>query len=218
MLPSETGVAKRACLVDAAANLVHNALGDLEQMLFVAELDRRDLELTLALHVGLVGAVDHDVANRRIREQLFEWAEPEKLVDEHLFQRELLAAVEGDLELGKHFRDDWTKFLGKLVLVQRCRSFRVDTFEKSREDLFLDSVNRSLKAFDFAGALFAARVLARGEAVHCRAQAAIAAWLRDRSIRRRGQLVDGRELLASLDGRSASRAALHWLGDAEGGA
>ena len=38
-------------LVDAAADLVDDALGDLEQMLLVAELDLRDLELALALDV-----------------------------------------------------------------------------------------------------------------------------------------------------------------------
>src|SRR3546814_17671379 len=43
----QAGVGQRRRLVDAAADLVHDALGDLEQMLLVAELDRRDLELAL---------------------------------------------------------------------------------------------------------------------------------------------------------------------------
>src|SRR3982750_1032922 len=49
-----------------AAALVHDALSDLEQMLFVAELDLRDLELALAFHVRLIGTVDHDVADGRV--------------------------------------------------------------------------------------------------------------------------------------------------------
>ena len=39
-----------------------------------------------------------------IAEQLFERAEAEQFVDQHLFQRELLAPVEGDLQLGQHFQ------------------------------------------------------------------------------------------------------------------
>ena len=45
----EAGVGERRGLVDAAADLVHDALGDLEQMLLVAELDLGELELALAL-------------------------------------------------------------------------------------------------------------------------------------------------------------------------
>ena len=98
----EAGVGQRRGLVDAAADLVDDALGDLEQMLLVAELDLRELQLALLFDVGLVRAVDHDVGDVRVVEQLFERAEAEQLVDQHLFERELLAAVEGDLQLGQH--------------------------------------------------------------------------------------------------------------------
>ena len=50
----EAGVGERRGLVDAAADLVDDALGDLEQMLLVAELDLGELELALALDEGLV--------------------------------------------------------------------------------------------------------------------------------------------------------------------
>ena len=120
----EAGVGERRGLVDAAADLVDDALGDLEQMLLVAELDLGELELALALDVGLVGAVDHDVADRRVGEQLLERAEAEQLVDQHLFERELLAAVEVDLELGQHLADDRAEFLGELVLAERRGRFR----------------------------------------------------------------------------------------------
>src|SRR3546814_7371928 len=68
---------------------VADALRDLEQMLFVAKLDRGDDELALAFDIGLVRAVDHDVADVGVGEQLFERTEAEQLVDEHFFQREL---------------------------------------------------------------------------------------------------------------------------------
>ena len=44
----EAGVGERRGLVDAAADLVDDPLGDLEQMLLVAELDLGELELALA--------------------------------------------------------------------------------------------------------------------------------------------------------------------------
>jgi hypothetical protein len=117
-------------------------------VLLVAELDRRDLELALALDVGLLGAVDHDVGNSRVVEQLLERTETEQLVDEHLFKRKLFAAVERELELGEHFADDRPEFLGELVLVERCGGFGVDPFEQAREHLFLDLVDAGLETFD----------------------------------------------------------------------
>ena len=63
----EAGVGQRRGLIDAAADLVDDALGDLEQMLLVAELDLGELELALLFDVGLLRAVDHDVADIRDR-------------------------------------------------------------------------------------------------------------------------------------------------------
>src|SRR3546814_7859716 len=68
-------------------------------MLLVAELDLRDFELALAFDEGLVGAVDHDVRNLGIGEQFLERPQPEQFVDQHLFERELLAPVERQLPL-----------------------------------------------------------------------------------------------------------------------
>src|SRR3546814_13190688 len=64
----EPRVGERRRLVDAAADLVADALRALEQMLFVAKLDRRDDQLALALDIGLIGAVDHDVRNIGVRQ------------------------------------------------------------------------------------------------------------------------------------------------------
>ena len=43
----QAGVSQRRGLVNTAANLVHDTLSDLEKVLFIAEPDRRDDELTL---------------------------------------------------------------------------------------------------------------------------------------------------------------------------
>jgi hypothetical protein len=136
-------------------------------MLLVAELDLRDLELALALDVRLLGTVDHYVADRRVGKQFLERPKPKELVDEDLLERELLAAVKVDLELGQDLGDDRPEFLGQLVLVERCGGLGIDAFEKAWKHLLLDAVNGRFEALDLAAALRAAGVLARREAVHC---------------------------------------------------
>ena len=113
-----------------------------------------------------VGAVDHDVADRRVGEQFLERPEAEQFVDQHLFERELLAPVEVDLELGEHLGNDRPEFLGQLVLVERRGGFGVDPLEQARKHLFLDPVDRGFEAFGLRAGGIAAGVLARGEAVH----------------------------------------------------
>src|SRR5690606_38969288 len=109
----ETRVGERRGLVDAAADLVDDTLRDLEQVLLVPELDRRELQLALLLDISLVGAIDHNIGDVGVVEQLFEGTEAEQLVDQHLLERKLLAAVEGDLELGQHLHDDRPKFFAE---------------------------------------------------------------------------------------------------------
>src|SRR6185295_16939185 len=137
---------------------VDDALGDLKQMLLVAELDLRELELALTLDVTLLGTIDHDVADRRVGEQLFERPKAEKLIDQHLLERELLAAVEVDLELGQHFRDDRAEFFGQLVLAEGRGRFGIDALEEAGEHLLLDPVNRGLEALGLAATLLATRI------------------------------------------------------------
>ncbi len=82
-----------------------------------------------------------------IGQQFLERPEAEQFVDQHLLQRELLATVEGDLQLGEHLADDRAEFLGKLVLGQRCGRLGVDAFEQARKHLLLDPVDRGFEAF-----------------------------------------------------------------------
>ena len=86
----------------------------------------------------------------RVGKQLFERAKAEQLVDQHLLERELLAPVERDLQLGEHLADDRAEFLGELVLAECRRRFRVDALEQARKHLLLDPVDRSFEAFAFA--------------------------------------------------------------------
>ena len=205
----EARVGQRRGLIDAAADLVDDPLGDLEQMFFVAELDGGELELALALDEGLVGAVDHDVADRGVGEQLFERAKAEQFIDQHLFERELLAPVEGDLELQQHLGNDRPEFLGQLVLVEHRRGFGIDPFEQARKHLFLDLVDRRLETLGLAAGSGAAGVLAGGQAVHCLAALAGVAGRGLELLQRRKLVAAGIVAQGPVDG------ALHRLGHAE---
>ena len=89
----------------------------------------------------------------RVGEQLLERAEAEQFVDQHLFERELLAAVEVDLELGQDLADDRAEFLGELVLGEGRGGLGIDPLEQAREHLLLDPVDRGLEAFGLAAAV-----------------------------------------------------------------
>ena len=118
-------------------------------MLFVTKADWGEHELALFFDVGLIGAVDHDIRNIRVIEQFFERAETEQFVDQHLFQRELFAPVQRDLQFGQHFHDDRAEFFGQFFLGQRRRCFGIDPLKQAGEHLFLDLVNAGFKAADF---------------------------------------------------------------------
>ena len=134
-------------------------------MRLVAELDLRDFELALLFDVGLLGAVDHDVGDQRIVQQLFEGAKAQQFVYQNLFECELLAPVERQLEFGQHFSDDRSEFLGQFVFRERCSSLGVDPFEQARKNLFLDLVDRGFEPFRLLRCGFD-RVLALGEPLH----------------------------------------------------
>src|SRR3546814_5105663 len=84
----QTGVGQWCGLIDAAAHLVDDALGDLEKMLLIAKLDRRELKLALLFNVGLFGAVHHDICYLRVGQQFLKRAKTQQFVAQHLFQSE----------------------------------------------------------------------------------------------------------------------------------
>ncbi len=154
-------------------------------------------------------------------EQFLERAEAEQLVDQHLLERELLAAVERELELGEHFADDRAEFLGELVLRERRSGFGIDTFEQARKHLLLDAVDRGLKAFGARIAGFARCILAIGEPCHCFAAGGGATRVRigfgQRCTRKRHAVQRRKLLSAHRLGGALSAAALHRSGNAERG-
>ena len=177
--------------------------------------------LPLRFDEGLVRSVDHDVGDVRVGEQFLQRPEAEKLVDQHLLERELLAAVEVDLQLGEHLADDRAEFLGQLVLAQSRRGFRVDALEQPGKDLLLDPMDRGFEPLVLAARRLRRRGLAVGQPRH--GVGAPVARGRREAVRigvRKADRVERRKLVAALGGRRRGRAAaeaLHRPCDTEAG-
>ncbi len=84
-------------------------------MLFIAETDRRDDQLTAFLDIGLFGAVHHNIGDFWIAQQFFQGAKAQQFVDQHFFKRKLLAPVQCDFEFSQDLQNDWTEFLGQFL-------------------------------------------------------------------------------------------------------
>src|SRR5205085_1051014 len=154
--------------------------------------------------------------DRWVGQQFLERPETEQLVDEHLLERELLASVERDLQLGEDLADDRTEFFGELILAERGRGFRVDALEQTRKHLFLDAVDGGLETLALAAGGFAAGVLARRQAIHRPLGSTVAVG--DRRVECRRQIIERRELVSARfgsRGADGSASTLHRFGDAE---
>ena len=130
--------------------MVHDPLRNLEQMLFIAETDRRDNQLTAFLDIGLFGAVHHNIGDFWIAQQFFQGAKAQQFVDQHFFKRKLLAPVQCDLELSQDLQNDWAEFLGQFLFRQRRGCFWINPFEQAGKDLLFDFMNAGFKAADLS--------------------------------------------------------------------
>src|SRR4029077_9323202 len=65
----EARVAKRRALVDAPADRADDELDDVEELVFVDELDVREDDLAAHFHVHMVVAVDHDFCHTVVADQ-----------------------------------------------------------------------------------------------------------------------------------------------------
>src|SRR6185437_8403588 len=90
----QAGVHHRAGFIDAPADFRYDAVDDLQQVIVVAEFDLGLLQFAAALNVHLERAVDENIADGRIFEKDFEWAEAERFVEHFLDELLALDAVE----------------------------------------------------------------------------------------------------------------------------
>jgi hypothetical protein len=130
----QTGIGDRAGLVDAAADPGHDALRDVHHMRIVAEADLGQLQLTLALDVDLLRAVDHDVVDRLVRKQRLERPEPDHVVDQGDGQLLLLATGHRQLLFGDDLRDQLGDLALQLLARQLGGGAGVDALEQSHLD------------------------------------------------------------------------------------
>ena len=89
----QPGIADRAGFVDPPADAGDDPLRDVHDVLIVAELNVRELELAAPLDVDLLGPVDHDVGDALVPEQRLERPEADHVVDDGGAEQFLLAAV-----------------------------------------------------------------------------------------------------------------------------
>ena len=135
----QAGVDHRADFVDAPADLRHDAVDDLHQVVVVAERDAGLFHLAAALDVDVLRAVDQDVADRRVLQQQLERAEAERLV-EHLFDQPLaLVAVEQRVFGVAQVFDDEADFAAQHVAFQVAHARQVELVDQL-------AVNRRLRS------------------------------------------------------------------------
>ena len=92
----EPGVDERLREVDPAAERRDEALDEHEDLLGIAEPDRRGFDATVALDPDPAGAVDHHLAHAIVAKERRELAEAEESVVEIPLERPQLAGREGD--------------------------------------------------------------------------------------------------------------------------
>src|SRR5262249_38210038 len=90
----QPGVHHRRGFVHTAADLRHDTIDDLQQVVVVAELDVGLLHLAAPLNVDLVRPVDEDIADSWVLQQHLQRAETEGLVEDLVDQPLPLHAVE----------------------------------------------------------------------------------------------------------------------------
>ena len=142
----QAGVDHRATFVDAPADLRHDAVDDLQQVVVVAELDVGLLHLAAAFDVDLVRPVDQDIADRRVLEQQLQRAEAERLV-EHLVDEALaLDAVEQRVFGVAQVLDDQADLAAQRVAFQVADARQVELVDQL-------AVDEALQLLEALGAL-----------------------------------------------------------------
>ena len=138
----QAGVAHRADFVDAPADLRHDAVDDLHQVLVVAELHGGLFQAAAAFDVHVLRAVDHDFADRRLLEQHFERAEAEGFVEHFLDQAIAFVAVEERVLGVAQVFDDEANLAAKHFAFQLADARQVELVDEL-------GVNPPLDVFEF---------------------------------------------------------------------
>ena len=151
----QAGVHHRRRFIDAPADLRHDAVDDLQQVVVVAELDVALFHLAAAFDVNLLRPVDEDVADRRVLEQHLQRAEAERLVEHFVDEPLALHAVEQRIFRVAQALDDQADFAAERVALQVAHARQVELIDQLAVD----------EPFEFFKALGA---LARRRPAGCR--------------------------------------------------
>ena len=138
----QAGVDHRADFVDAAADLRHDAVDDLHQVLVVAERDAGLFQVAAAFDVHVLRAVDHDFADRRLLQQHFERAEAERFVEHFVDQAIALVAIEEGVFGVAQVFDDEADFAAEDVAFEFADARQVELVDEL-------GVDAALEVFEF---------------------------------------------------------------------
>ena len=130
----QAGVADRACLIDAAADLADDALADVEKLGVVAEADVGRLHLAVHFDEAGIGAVDHDVGDVVAGQQRFERAIAQDVVADVLEQLLLLGDRHRDVLERDDLVDDVADLVTGAFAVELAELGQVDGIDQRVED------------------------------------------------------------------------------------
>ena len=136
----EARIADGACFVDAPADLRHDALTDVQQLIVVAEPDICVLHLAVNFDVGRLGAVHHDIGDVVAGQQRLERAVAQNVVADVLQQVFLLGDRHHDILDGDDLVDDIANLVASAVPVKLRQLGQVDGVDQRVKDRRLDIV------------------------------------------------------------------------------
>src|SRR3989454_930742 len=148
--------------VDAPAPPRHDAVDDLQQVLVVAEDDRRRLELAEPLDVDLTRGVDQDVGDVRVAHERLDRPEAVDLVQDLLAEPFAVTHAEGDRLLLDEHGDRALQLRGGLVHLDARQVGQVNAVEQLAMDAELQVLVGSVDGRESAVRGAARRRLAAG--------------------------------------------------------
>ena len=127
-------------LLDASADLAHDALADVHQLLVVGKAHRRFLNLAADFNEGRGRAIDHDVGDVVTRQKRFERTIAQNVVADILEQFFLLGDGHHNVFDLDDFADDVADFFARGCGVEFGELRQVDRVDQGVEDRRFDVV------------------------------------------------------------------------------
>ena len=131
-------------------------------MLLIPELDVDGFELAVALDVDLVGAVDHDIGDGRIKKELLDRPQTENLIHDLVEQLLLLNAGQREGAVAQQPIDATRAFFMKLLCRHATGLGQIDTLQELTPNIALELLRIRQLRVSFVGSLRWSSVIGHG--------------------------------------------------------